>query len=110
MLKLISPLSSYLLTQAESGMGYQNVQATMEDNKTKRGVVFNSEILLFDDEPYADLARHFRSFSDYGTAVQLLRSSLMEVRTVQVISPTEIHQPTSVARESSAEYAKKTGG
>src|SRR2546428_9028303 len=107
MLKLTSELINDLLGQAESGMGYQIVQAAVDDDRTKRGVVFNSELLVFDDEPIGDFARHFR-FIEYEAALQLLHSSGLRVKSLQVVS--QAGRPTSLVKEPSSKYGKQTGG
>jgi hypothetical protein len=48
--KLNPTLQSLLLNQPESGMGYQIVEATTFDNRIKRGIAYNAELLLFDEE------------------------------------------------------------
>src|SRR5271170_2582245 len=50
MLKLSQAHKQSLLNLPETGMGYQNVEATTFDNKTKRGTAYNAELLVFDDE------------------------------------------------------------
>jgi hypothetical protein len=109
MLRLTSTLTSDLLNRVESGMGYQVVEATLADDKAKRGVVLNSEILIFDDESLDEFARHFRFF-EYNTALRELPSSGRQVKALRVIAPTAAHQPPAAVRESSAGYVQKTGG
>jgi len=111
MLKLIPSLTNDLLSQAESGMGYQIVEAEMENHTLKRGTVFNGEVLLFDDESFGDFAKHFRAFAYYDTALEVLRSSWQEgVKTLRVLTEAGTHQPAISVKESSAEYEKYTGG
>lgn len=43
-----------LLRQPESGMGYQVVDAVTVDFKTKRGVVYNAELLTLDEDRQSD--------------------------------------------------------
>src|ERR1039458_4464295 len=50
MLRLSDTLKRSLLTEPETGMGYQRVEATLRDNKTERGIAFNAELLVLDDE------------------------------------------------------------
>jgi hypothetical protein len=50
MLKLSAMHADHLLSQPESGMGYQNVEVTTFDDKVKRAVAFNAELLVFDGE------------------------------------------------------------
>ncbi len=109
MLRLNPPLVNDLLNQAESGMGYQIVQATMDDNETKPGVVFNAEVLLFDGESSVDLAQHFRLF-EYNTALGELRPSGQRVKALRVIPQAGARQQTASVKESAPAYAKQTGG
>lgn len=51
MFKLDSMLQFVLLKQPESGAGYQVVKALTADSKFKNGIVYNAELLLFDEEP-----------------------------------------------------------
>jgi hypothetical protein len=51
MLKLTSQQKRELLAQPETGMGYQVVDATLYSNATKRGVAYNAELLLYNEEP-----------------------------------------------------------
>ena len=111
MLKLIPSLTNDLLSQAESGMGYQIVEAEMENHTLKRGTVFNGEVLLFDDESFGDFAKHFRAFAYYDTALEVLRSSWQEgVKALRVLTEASTHQPAVFVKESSTEYSKYTGG
>ena len=43
-----------LVSQPESGMGYQVVEATTQDFVKKRGIVFNAELLTLDEDRRAD--------------------------------------------------------
>ncbi|MGD0061045.1 MAG: hypothetical protein ABSD58_16650 [Verrucomicrobiia bacterium] len=109
MLRLKPSLIDDLLNQAESGMGYQIVQATMDDDRTKCGIAFNSEVLLFDDESFGDFARHFQLF-EYKTALGELRPSGQRVKALRVIPQASARQQTASVKESAPTYAKRTGG
>jgi hypothetical protein len=50
MIQVNETLRRSLLSQPETGMGYQRIDATLQDNKTERGVVFNAEFLVLDGE------------------------------------------------------------
>jgi hypothetical protein len=65
-------------------MGYQRVEATLRDNKTRRGIAFNAELLILDDEtqaalrmdagivdPYAAILK--KSAENSGTKIKALR-------------------------------------
>jgi len=79
MLKLSSSHANYLLSQAESGMGYQSVEATTFDNKVKRAVAFNAELLVFDDEERTPLRT-----KTFRTLTEAARSSDLEIRSFRV--------------------------
>lgn len=46
-----------LLAQPESGMGYQTVDVVLRDDKKLRGTVFNTEYLLYSNEPVGRVAK-----------------------------------------------------
>src|ERR1035437_9840889 len=83
MLRLSDTLRHSLLTEPETGMGYQRVEATLRDNKTERGIAFNAEWLVLDDEtqvarrmypntnPYTILLK--RSAQSSGNEIKALR-------------------------------------
>jgi hypothetical protein len=83
MLRLSDTLRHSLLTEPETGMGYQSVEATLRDNKTERGIAFNAELLVLDDEtqvtrrmypntnPYTILLK--RSAQSSGNEIKALR-------------------------------------
>jgi len=48
---------SELLSQPESGMGYQNVTIMLRGGEERRGTVFNTEYLLYSGEPVSLLQR-----------------------------------------------------
>ena len=48
---------SELLSQPESGMGYQNVTIMLRGGEERRGTVFNTEYLLYSEEPVSLLQR-----------------------------------------------------
>jgi hypothetical protein len=110
MLRLKPSLIEDLLNQAETGMGYQTIEATLDDDTTKRGVVLNTEVLLFDDESFVDLARHFRLF-EYSAALQVLdiRPPERRVKALRVISQASARQQTASVKESPPAYGKQMG-
>jgi hypothetical protein len=102
MLKLNLTLQCLLLNQHESGMGYQIVEATTFDNKIKRGIAYNAELLLFEEEP----RRMFRT----ATFAQLLNEakiSTEEIRSLQVVTNTASASPAFVLREAASSYVRK---
>ena len=103
MLKLNLTLQCLLLNQPESGMGYQIVEAVTADYKTKRGIAYNAELLLFDEES----SRMFRT----ATFAQLLneaRISTDEIRSLRVVTSADSTASAYVLHETSAHYERKS--
>jgi hypothetical protein len=50
MLRLNESQTRALLTQPETGMGYQEVEVTHKDNKAEKGIVYNAELLFEGNE------------------------------------------------------------
>jgi hypothetical protein len=50
MLKLTDRETRVLLAQPETGMGYQIVEATQFDDKTRRGIAYNAELFFEEGE------------------------------------------------------------
>lgn len=80
MLRLSSSQTTSLLNQPESGMGYQSVEATTFDNKTKRATAFNAELLVVDDEPRSVLRT-----ASFRKLVESAPSAAGEIRTLIVV-------------------------
>lgn len=100
MLKLTDQYTRALLAQLESGMGYQIVEATLSDNKTKRGLAYNAELLLFDEE------RHqFKLSTPYLKLLESARSAPSEIKALRVIPRATV--TTHSARESSGATVQK---
>lgn len=98
MLKLAASQTSDLLRQPESGMGYQVVEATLSDDKTKRGVAYNAELLLFEEAPHhVDLK-----------LLESARSAAGEIKALRVLPRATV--TTLSARESSGAAVQKKAG
>ncbi|MDZ4783465.1 MAG: hypothetical protein SGJ19_24735, partial [Planctomycetia bacterium] len=54
MYKLSEGETGSLLRQPESGMGYQVVEAVTTEYRTKRGIVYNAELLTLDENRLGD--------------------------------------------------------
>ena len=80
-LRLTESNTRALLTQPESGMGYQVVEATLSDYKTKRGVAYNAELLLFEEEP-----RRIMLSTPYLRLLEAATSAAGEIKSLRVIS------------------------
>jgi hypothetical protein len=104
MLHLEPTYTANLLSQPESGMGYQIVEATLPDNKTKRGVAYNAELLLFDEEPRLLLLR-----ASYAAILESARTSAGEIKSLRVIPRAATTSSTASVRESSGAYGQKKG-
>src|SRR5438046_109668 len=91
MLKLSYSHANYLRNQPESGMGYQNVEAATFDNKTKRGTVYNAELLVFEDEP-----RNMLRTASFRRLIELSQTSAGEIRDLRVLPRRTI---TTLSRE-----------
>jgi hypothetical protein len=104
MLHLERTYTANLLSQPESGMGYQIVEATLADNKTKRGVAYNAELLLFDEEP-----RSLMQTASYSAILESAKSSAGEIKSLRVIPRPATRTLTSSVRESTGDYGKKAG-
>ena len=76
-LKLTLTQQFDLMYKPESGMGYQFVEATLPDNRTKRGVVYNAELLLFEEEPRVMLR------SDYTSVLKAAKSAEGEIKALR---------------------------
>lgn len=81
MLKISSAHADYLLKQPETGMGYQTVEATTLDQKTRRGVALNAELLVFDGEDRTPLRT-----KTLRTLKEGARSSDLEIRSLRVLT------------------------
>jgi hypothetical protein len=77
MLRLTQEHRDHLLNRPESGMGYQFVEATLPDNRTKRGVAYNAELLLFEDEPRILLR------TDCKTILRTAKSAAGEIKSLR---------------------------
>jgi hypothetical protein len=102
MLKLNLTLQCLLLNQPESGMGYQIVEAVTADYKTKRGIAYNAELLLFDEESRARLR------ADYRSLLSEARISTDEIRSLRVVTSAASTASAYVLHETSAHYERKS--
>lgn len=88
-----------LLAQPESGMGYQTVEVVLRGGENLRGTVFNTNVLVYSDEPEDRL----KSLIETSRRSQMLEQSEVgsgeEIVEVRVI-PSE-DRPVNRVRESS---------
>ena len=103
MLRLNESETADLLAQPETGMGYQVVEATLEDGRKERGVAYNAELLSLGNETQRDL----RSRS-YDTMLESAESSGRKIEKLRVLERKQLaHHPVSIrsAPSAAAEYA-----
>lgn len=100
MFRLTDSQTRELLMRPESGMGYQVVEATLTNNTTARGVAYNGELLLLDEEPRAKLSASYRNLMESA------KSAAGEIKALRVMPQTGT-TTFSVLRESSV--VKKDG-
>ena len=84
MLRVSDTLRRRLLTQPETGMGYQRVDATLRDNKTERGIVFNAELLVLDGEAQAT-RRSYPNTNPYSILLKGLPESGDDIGALHVL-------------------------
>jgi hypothetical protein len=82
MFRLTEAQTRELLTQPESGMGYQAVDATLSDNTTTRGVAYNAELLSLDSEPHVGLS------ASYRTLLESAKSATGQIKSLRVVPRT----------------------
>lgn len=58
-------------------MGYQFVDTTLRDNRTKRGVAYNAELLLFEEEP------RYLLRTEYRTLLKTAKSAVGEIKSLR---------------------------
>lgn len=102
MLKLNLDFQVQLLKQPESGMGYQIVEAVISDYKTKHGIAYNAELLLFGEEPRTLLR------ANYKDLLAEAKISTGEIRSLHVVTGATSTSSSYALRESSASYEKKS--
>lgn len=103
MLKLNLDLQVQLLKQPESGMGYQIVKAVTSDYDIKRGIAYNAELLLFEEEPRTMLRASYRSLLDEA------KISTGEIRSLYVVTDVASTSSAYVLRETSTRHERKAG-
>ena len=102
MLKLDLSLQCLLLDQPESGMGYQIVEATTFDNQIKRGIAYNAELLLFDEEPRLTLKT-----TAFARLLNEAQISTGEIKSLHVVTNTASASPAFALRETATSYGKQ---
>ena len=80
MLKLNNSETTNLLAQPETGMGYQVVEVTLEDNKEERGIAYNAELLFLGNEKQS----YLRSYP-YANVLKFAQSSGSKIKKLRVL-------------------------
>lgn len=101
MLRLTSEFTTDLLDRPESGMGYQIVETTSLDNRTTRGIVYNADLLLFEEEPRETLRTR-----TYHRMVEAAESSAGRIKAIRVVGRDSSR--SAAVRETSA-YRSQPG-
>lgn len=102
MLRLDPNLKAQLLAQPESGMGYQVVEATTVDYKLKRGVAYNAELLLFEDEPRLTLKT-----TAFARLLNEAKSSAGEIKSLRVATHMASTSSAFALKETAVAHGKK---
>jgi hypothetical protein len=80
MVTLLTSQIDELLTQPETGMGYQTIDADVS-GRTRRATVYNGDVLLWEDEPRAYLTASV--YKDLAEAVDLLEARM--IKSIRVV-------------------------
>ncbi len=100
MIKLTERFIANLVQQPESGMGYQIVEAEYISRGIKKGVVYNAEIIVFEDEP-----RRIITEAQYQELVKAASTETSLIKSIRVIPP----QPTLMKSASQISEEKPLG-
>lgn len=84
MLRLDESHTRALLAQPETGMGYQEVEVTRKNNKTEKGMVYNAELLVENNEPQSLL-----ELSRFANVLRTARDAGDEIKSIRVLRPYE---------------------
>jgi hypothetical protein len=107
MFRLSQEETRSLVQQPESGMGYQVVDAITTDFKTKRGIVFNAELLALDEDRQADRLVMLRKFA--SEALRTASSTAGKFRSLSVVKDhrTTVLSMRGVKASGASEAAKE---
>lgn len=73
-----------LLAQPETGMGYQEVEATLLDYKTEKGIVYNAELIFLGTE-----SRNTLKLASYPAVLRTASSAGDEIKSLRVLHTRE---------------------
>lgn len=83
-------------------MGYQFVEATLPDSRTKRALAYNAELLLFEEEPRYQLR------TEYKTLLRTAKSAAGEIKSLRMDArprPTALRSMSSASKAGPAKDA-----
>ena len=83
-------------------MGYQIVEATLPNDKIKRGVACNGELLLFEDEPRLTMLT-----ASFERLVASAGGSAGEIKSLRVVPRTPMRTLTAAVKESMTGYGQE---
>ncbi len=104
MLKLTEAQTRSLLAQPETGMGYQEVEATLRNNTVEKGIVYNAELMFEGTE-----SRSILKLSSYPTVLKVARSAGDEIKSLRVIRTREGLKSLSTTRDAPGAVKKSAG-
>jgi len=95
MIKLTERFIASLVQQPESGMGYQIVEAEYIGRGMKKGVVYNAELIVFEDEP-----RRIITEAQYQELLKAASTETSSIKSIRVVlSPPTITKSASQISE-----------
>src|SRR4051812_22646333 len=104
MLRLSESQTRELLRQPETGMGYQEVEATLRNNTLEKGIVYNAELMFESTE-----SRNILKLASYPIVLRTARSAGDEIKSLRVIRAREGLKSLSSTRDASGNVKKGAG-
>ena len=100
MLKLSESDKRTLLSQPETGMGYQVVDTLRRDNTKKRGIAYNAELFFYSDE-----SQNILRTTSYERVLKQASESFGEFKELHVLSRSSAISPQLVRKAAPANEA-----
>jgi hypothetical protein len=104
MLRLSESQTRELLRQPETGMGYQEVEATLRNNTLEKGIVYNAELMFESTE-----SRNILKLASYPIVLRTARSAGDEIKSLRVSRAREGLKSLSSTRDASGNVKKSAG-
>lgn len=98
MLKLAENHTDILLSQPESGMGYQIIEATLLNYQKRDCIVYNAELLVYLDE-----LEQIKKYESYNLLLEKSASSIYEIRDLRIISKSSFLKFTFITESKGAD-------